>query len=85
MYLLGYLSTPVQRAQYGQTQSGSSVAGEAAQPWPLPMLGAQNRLREGGGHLSRVAGSIGRGQGGQDDTPQAHSYIVIVLYAGSTQ
>ena len=30
-------------------------------------------------HLSGVARSIGRGQGSQDDTPQAHSYIIIVL------
>ena len=54
--------------------------GEKAQPWPLPMLGKTGWGVSGGGeHLSGVARSIGRGQGSQDDTPQAHSYIIIVL------
>ena len=67
------LSTEVQHTQM-------TGCGGKAQPWTLPMLGETGwGVSGGGGHLSGVARSIGRGQGSQDDTPQAHSYIIIVL------
>lgn len=54
---------------------------ETAQLWPLPMLGdtGGGEAVGRGGHLAGVARSIGRGQSSQDDTPQAHSYVIIVL------
>ena len=69
------------RALRGDRQHAQMTGcGEKAQPWPLPMLGETGwGVSGGGGHLSGVARSIGRGQGSQDDTPQAHSYIIIVL------
>lgn len=53
--------------------------GQGLLTWPLPMLMGNTRAVEVGRHLFGVAGSIGRGQGSQDDAPQAHSYVIIVL------